>query len=213
MELLQYRKNIYSQNGEDGVIEEVLKRLDIKEGKFVEFGAWDGIYLSNTYNLLKNKNWSGFYIEADKQKYDELKKLKDIYGDRIITANEFVGFHGETKLDFLIKKYTDFDINFDLLSIDIDSFDYQVWESLLNYKPIIVIIEVNSSIWPPREQVHVDHNTQGSSIISTIKLGKNKGYTLICHTGNCIFIRDDFIDKINLDQQYLLHPEKLHIKM
>jgi len=40
--LLRYRKDYYSQNGEDGVIEEILKRIGIKQGYFVDVGAWDG---------------------------------------------------------------------------------------------------------------------------------------------------------------------------
>ena len=68
----QYNKNIYSQNGEDGIIEELLHRLDISSGWVCEFGAWDGINLSNTFNLVKNKNFSAVYIEGDKNKYVDL---------------------------------------------------------------------------------------------------------------------------------------------
>jgi hypothetical protein len=57
-ELLKYKKNIFSQSGEDGIIKEVFKRLEISNVKLdkncYEFGAWDGIHLSNTYNLIKN---------------------------------------------------------------------------------------------------------------------------------------------------------------
>ena len=62
--LINFRKNLYSQDGEDGVIEEIFKRLSINKGTFVEFGAWDGKYLSNTFALLQ-KNWAGVYIEGD----------------------------------------------------------------------------------------------------------------------------------------------------
>lgn len=51
--LIAYQKNITSQNGKDGIIEEICKRFKIQSGNFVEFVTWDGKYLSNTYNLLK----------------------------------------------------------------------------------------------------------------------------------------------------------------
>jgi hypothetical protein len=52
--LSAYRKNIYSQSGEDGVLEEILRRLEIRTGSFVEFGAWDGKHYSNNFHLLRN---------------------------------------------------------------------------------------------------------------------------------------------------------------
>ena len=60
----QYAKDIHSQNGEDGIIEELLKRLEIKDGWVCEFGAWDGVYLSNTFALVE-KGFKGVYIEGD----------------------------------------------------------------------------------------------------------------------------------------------------
>ena len=50
-----FKKNVYSQNGEDGILEEILKKLDLrKNGWCCEFGAWDGKRGSNTFNLVKN---------------------------------------------------------------------------------------------------------------------------------------------------------------
>jgi hypothetical protein len=54
-----FQRNICSQYGEDGIIEEILSRFGGASGLddwCVKFGAWDGVYLSNTCNLIKNKN-------------------------------------------------------------------------------------------------------------------------------------------------------------
>ena len=67
MNLLDYKKNISSQYGEDGIIEKIIQILNPLENKFfVEFGAWDGINLSNA-RLLFEKNWNGMFIEGDKK--------------------------------------------------------------------------------------------------------------------------------------------------
>ena len=76
-----YKKNFFSQNGEDGVILEILKRLKLKsKNKWCcEFGAWDGIHGSNTFNLVKNYNFKAVYIERDKKKFNDLKKTEEKY--------------------------------------------------------------------------------------------------------------------------------------
>src|SRR5947209_3890120 len=66
----KYCKNIYSQNGEDGILEQLMRELGIVAGTFCEFGASDGITSSNTYNLIKNYNFSGIAIELDKARYE-----------------------------------------------------------------------------------------------------------------------------------------------
>lgn len=189
--LTDYKKNIHSQNGEDGIIEEILKRLNITEhGTFCEFGAWDGIYLSNTFALVE-KGWSGVYIESEKERYKDLLATAYKYWPWIETINALVEIQGDNSLDeLLVHKSTVLPKDFDLLSIDIDSYDYQIWESLKKFNPKIVIIEVNSSIAPPKEQTHCSTH-QGSSFSSTLKLGNEKGYDLVCHTGNMIFVRKD----------------------
>jgi len=84
-----YHKNIYSQNGEDGIVEELLKRLEIENGWICEFGAWDGIYLSNTFNLTQ-KGFHSVFIESDKDKYQDLLTTVKKY-PHIIPINKYVG--------------------------------------------------------------------------------------------------------------------------
>jgi hypothetical protein len=57
--LNKFKNNVYSQNGEDGIIQELILRMEIslENGWAVEFGAWDGMYCSNTFLLVKDHAW------------------------------------------------------------------------------------------------------------------------------------------------------------
>jgi hypothetical protein len=206
--LLAYRSNQYSQFGEDGIIEEICKRLGIKEGWFVEFGAWDGQHLSNTYNLLANKGWKGVFIECDPQKYKSLLRTQAAFPERLHTLCAKVGFEGESKLDTLLAK-TPIPRDFELLSIDIDSYDWEVWNAVERYQPKIVIVECNWAIPPGIYQTHNPPASIGASFTALVSLGKSKGYQLVCHTGNCFFIRNELVPKLNLDSELLASPERL----
>ncbi len=170
----KFKKNIYSQNGEDWIIEEILNRLDDKLDKTCcECGAWDGINLSNCYNLIKNKNYSALLIEADKKKYKEL--CKNIPDNKIIKLNKFVDFEGSNSLDNLLEE-NNFNINFDFLSIDVDGCDYYLFESLTKYKPKLICIEYNPTIPNDIEFIQKKNFTvtQGCSALSLVNLAKKK---------------------------------------
>ena len=110
-----------------------------------------------------------------------------------------------------ILRNTDIPVDFDILSIDIDSFDLEVWESLKEYQPKILIIEINSNYPPGILKWHSNEfrNTNGNSFSATLKVAKDKGYELVVHTGNMIFIRRDLISMIRLEEKYLKYPELL----
>ena len=71
---LKFRKNIYSQNGEDGILEEIIKRINLKEIEVCEFGAWDGKHYSNTFNLVENYSAKAVYIEQDSARFNDWLK-------------------------------------------------------------------------------------------------------------------------------------------
>ena len=200
--LQAYRSNIFSQNGEDGVLQEILKRLIVistaeKPAVCVEFGAWDGKHLSNTYNLVKNHEWHAVYIEADANRYQDLLKTVAEHSPAITPVNALVQTEGESSLDAILLR-TGIPKDFELLSIDIDSFDWQIWHSLKEFCPKIVVIEINSGLAPGIFQIHRGGSIKGSSFSSTVALGKEKGYTPVLHTGNIIFIRDDIVCQMNM---------------
>jgi hypothetical protein len=192
----KYSKNIHSQNGEDGVIEELLKRLDISGGWVCEFGAWDGIYLSNTFRLVE-QGFNAVFIEGDVTRYNDLLKTVEKHST-ITPINAYVDHNDtENSLDHLLSK-TAIPVDFDVLSIDIDSYDYQVWKGLKVYQPKLVIIEINSSVNTNVDYINDSVNCMGTGFKPTYELGVEKGYTFVLHTGNMIFVRNDLFHKLNI---------------
>lgn len=206
----KYRANFFSQNGEDGVIAEILERFSldsVREKYCVEFGAWDGIHCSNTYNLVQ-QGWNAIYIEGDANHYQDLLVTAEA-NKNIQPINEFIDSDpaSSKSLDAILKN-TAIPKNFEVLSIDIDSWDLDVWESLVEYNPLIVVIEINSSVLPGILYRHSKY-TPGNTFSSTLNVGLEKGYQLVCHTGNMIFVRNDYISKLRMPEKFLKYPELL----
>ena len=197
-----YKKNIFSQYGEDGIIEEIFKRLgNVSDKRCCEFGAWNGKFLSNTCNLITNHNYEAILIEADKKRFDELNI--NFPDKKIIKINKFVNFFGENSLDNILENNS-FNKDFDFLSIDIDGCDYWILESLSKFTPKIICIEFNPSISNKVEFIQEKNMkiNQGSSAKSIIDLGLKKNYFPIASTNcNLFFIHNKFKQKItNLDK-------------
>lgn len=167
----QHEKKVYSQNGEDGIINYIFSNIGTTNKFSVEFGVGDG-FESNTAYLLEKKNWKGLmmdYGSDDKIHVSNILKKawqnKDLgfkqniqndmrFAKKILSRNKRTKlFQLDIKnervtaenIQNLFAKY-DVPINFDLLSIDIDFNDYWVWKSIVDYSPRVVIIEYNSSI-------------------------------------------------------------------
>lgn len=203
-----YLHNVYSQNGEDGVIAELLQRLargsvDLSNW-CVEYGAWDGKHLSNTFALVE-KGWKAVYIEGDSLKCKDLlitaKKYPGIVPVEAFVARE----SGDPNSLGALLANTPLPKNFDLLSVDIDSYDLETWEGLIGYDPKIVVIEINSSI-PPGVLHRCDENMSGNSFTSTLDVAHRKGYELVCHTGNMIFVKSELMHFIAIDPLYVKNP-------
>lgn len=207
----KYCKNIYSQNGEDGILQQLLKELEIENGTFCEFGVSDGILSSNTYNLIKNYNFRGIAIESDESKYKQCVQTYKVFTDVQVFYGAVLYNDKNSDLNFWLKK-GNLPYDFDILSIDIDSDDYYIWENLTEFNPKIVIIETNSYRDPIFEELpgkasneyNIDLLKQfnpgriasGCSFISAINLGLKKGYIPVAYTGNITFVRKDLVHQL-----------------
>ena len=191
--LLDFKSDTYSQTGEDGIIKKILEIIPQNDKWCVDFGAWDGLYLSNTRNLIEAKGYSAILIEGNKIKFYELKK-NYTQNKNVITINRFVGFENENNLDQILKM-TPIPNDFDFLSIDIDGNDYHVWKAMSDYNPKIVCIEFNPTIPTEIEFIQSADNSvrQGASLLSLVKLGKDKGYELVSVLKfNAFFVRSKY---------------------
>lgn len=203
--LNKFEKKIYSQFGEDGIIQEIIKRVGEKnlDKWCVEFGAKDGISDSNTYNLIKNLDYNAVLIEGDKKFFNELKS--NLKTDKVVKINKFVSFEGSNKLENILQD-TKIPKNFDFLSIDIDGCDYHIFEQLELFTPKIICIEFNHMI--PNEVEFVQSKNfsfkQGCSPKSLVNLAKLKNYHLVANTLTNLFFVHENIKNFVLEENISL---------
>jgi len=212
--LNKYSKNFTSQHGEDGILEYIITSLGSQIIKTCcEFGAWDGIFASNTYNLWKNHDWKAILIEGDEDKYRNLLINTESF-ENVDSILSYIQPRDSNSLDdIFIKKNLTKEIG--LLSIDIDSFDYHIWKNLNYVIPQIVVIEHNLFI--PGYMEYFDeegHSYLRCSAKSLDKLGHKKGYKLICCTlSNSIFIKNELFDSAKFPDypvEYLFDYSAIH---
>lgn len=171
----KYGKNYYSsQNGEEGILEEVIKRLKIETGVCCEIGANNGTWLSNTAWLIREKGFEGLMVEADYNLWEQC--CKNWAGNERVRSTCSMVNPGN------INAFVTDD--FDVISIDVDGIDHQIFQAM-EAKPKIVIIEIDSSIPPDEERFNIEG---GAGYLPMVKLGIEKGYFLLCHTGNLVFL-------------------------
>jgi hypothetical protein len=172
-----YASNTHSQNGEDGILAESVARLGLQSGHAVEIGGNDGHWMSNT-RLLLESGWSGLFVEAD---YGLYLKSKANWANNPRVRSQCARVD-ERNINIFVGERCD------LLSLDTDGSDYLIFAGL-NAKPKIVIMEIDSGI-PPNVQ---GFNSDGAAgYFSGVELGLEKGYFLLCHTGNLVFIKEEY---------------------
>lgn len=209
--LNDFKKNDTSQFGENGIIDKVFETIGVSDNPYcVEFGGYHISDLSNIYPLWSGKGWKGLMIEGDKIRhdiiaadYEKLKKNKGVTGSFALEL-AFIAKEGVNSLDNILKRHQA-PINLDLMSIDVDGLDYAIWDSLVEHKPRVVVIEFNPTI-PPHISVEVDEysNHIGRGVADMLKLGNAKGYDLVaCTEVNAVFVLKEesapFAHKNDLD--------------
>jgi len=205
VDLRAAERKVFSQFGEDGVIEKVFELIEPTARYCVEFGAHNGKTNSNVRNLVVNHDWSCFQIEGDEKK---AAKLAANYADYPKNKSQQAWvWPGNVELLF---EEAGVPKDLDLLVIDIDSNDYYVWRAIHDFRPKLVIIEANF-FFPPPELMVIDFHPMnywdgtyyaGASIQSLYELGKKKGYELIHQLSagpNLIFVDEKYYDRFGIE--------------
>jgi len=181
--LNSFEAQAFSQNGEDGILAEIFRRIGIDSKIFVELGVGDG--LENNTVFLLFQGWRGFWIEADAKANKQITKYfsDSISADKLKVTQSFVT--AETIAATLENMGAPKRI--DLLSVDIDRNTYHIWAALHALKPRVVVVEYNASFPPPVDwvinyQAHRSWDKSmyfGASLKAFERLGRSLGYELI----------------------------------
>jgi hypothetical protein len=205
-DLTLYELSVFSQNGEDGVLQEIFRRIGTTNGYFIEIGASPNE--SNTVLLADAFGWQGTIIDASESESSGLT-TKYASSDRVVVARAFVD---ASNINGLLDS-EDIPTVPDLFSLDIDGNDYWVWSALEVIRPRVVVIEYNSHVPPDLEAVQPNEPTRawngtsffGASLASFRSLASAKGYRLVhCDTSGINLI---FVDKSTLGPDTDFLPE------
>lgn len=178
--LNQYAANyLASQNGEEGILQECQKR-GINLFHCVEIGGHDGRFCSNTAWVIESdiRVVTGLFVEAD---YDRYLQCKSNWVHNPNVRSQCCYVNGDNINAFV-------DERCDVLSLDTDGSDYAIFKGL-QARPKIVIVEIDSSIEPPSEHVNSDGGV-GYWTMTTLAL--ERGYFVLCHTGNLVLVHQDY---------------------
>jgi hypothetical protein len=207
---------VYSQWGEDGIIQYLTHRIPIENKCFIEFGV-ENYTEANTRFLIVNDNWKGLVIDGSEDQVNNIKS-DDIYWKYDLTAQCW--FITRDNINDIIKN-AGFDGDIGLLSIDIDGNDYWIWDAIDMVSPRIVICEYNSifgSEFPisvpyekdfVRTTAHYSNLYFGASLPALCLLAEKKGYDFVGTNSvgsNAFFVRKDFsqgIKKLSAKEGYI----------
>jgi len=186
-ELLAFGENTYSQAGEDGILAEVCRRLDIHKGVYVDIGAHDGRFMSNT-ERLRECGWRGVNIDCNEQRLAELRENLARFPGNTALCAEVAGENAGSLVQWN---------GVDFVDIDVDGPELQIWRGMPDdILPSVMLVEID-----PRDALGEMREHSGerrlSSFSSMVAYGESKRYRLVAYTGlNCLFVKEDLTPKV-----------------
>jgi len=205
-DLSEIEFKVFSQWGDDGIIQYLIHHIGIPNKTFIEFGV-ESYIEANTRFLLINNNWSGLIMDGSPDHMNAVRKTNIYWRHDLQVRDVFIT---KPNVNELLAS-SGFDSDLGILHIDIDGNDYWIWKEV-NITPIIVIVEYNSlfgfdNSWSTpysddfyRTKHHYSNICYGSSILSLCDLAEEKGYDFVgCNSAgnNAYFVRKDKTGDLN----------------
>jgi len=199
---------VFSQWGEDGIIQYLIRHVPIERPIFVEFGV-ENYVESNTRFLLTNNRWSGLVIDGSAENIAYIRRDPIYWATNLKAEHSFIT--KDNINDLLARNGIAGDIG--LLSVDIDGNDYWVWQAIGGISPRIVVCEYSSQFGPTaevttpydpafvRDNAHFSKVYYGASISALCSLAARKGYSLVASNGagnNVFFVRNDLLGTLKV---------------
>jgi hypothetical protein len=219
--LVDYEFKVFSQWGEDGIIQYLCKAIELRHQTFIEFGV-ENFMEANCRFLLMKDNWSGYVIDGSSS---QIEKLKNSYFYWKYDINAVDAFITKDNINHLLLK-SGFDQDIGILSIDIDGNDYFIFEAINVVQPRIIICEYNAIFGPARKisvpydadffrtRKHYSNLYWGASLPALTFLANKKGYSLVGTNSsgcNAFFVRNDLLNEkvkvLTAEQAFL--PSKI----
>jgi hypothetical protein len=211
-----YEFKVYSQWGEDGIIDHLLTRVPIPSRTFVEFGV-ENYTEANTLFLLKHRYWRGLVIDGSPENIAGIRHSEAFWKFDLCADCSFIT---KDNINEIIARNA-FSGDLGILSVDIDGNDYWVWEAIEVVSPRIVICEYNS-LFGPTAKVSIPYQADfsrranktpmgyfGASIAALGHLGAAKGYSLVAGNSagnNVFFVRNDCLGTLQA-----MSPESAYV--
>jgi hypothetical protein len=206
---------IFSQFGDDGIIQYLTSHIAFRSKTFIEFGV-ENYAESNTRFLLMNNNWSGLVLDGSEDNITGLKQCDYYWRYDLVAESAFITAEN---INDLLSHRTFAEVG--LLHIDIDGNDYWIWHSINSIQPAVVIVEYNSvfgkerAITIPyspgfqRTKAHYSNLYFGASLPALTSLGARKGYAFVGSNSagnNAYFVRVDLLNEdikeVSIEQGY-----------
>ena len=214
--IISHEFKIFSQWGEDGIIQHLTNSIPIKNKTFIEFGVED-FNESNCRFLLMKDNWQGFIIDGS---LDNINKIRNAYFYWKYALKAFNAFVTAENINEVLQQ-SGFNEDIGILSIDIDGNDWFILKAITAYKPRILICEYNDTFGKDRKisvpydanfyrtDKHYSNLYFGASLAAITFLADQKGYSFVGINSNCnnaFFVKNDLINekvpRISIEDAY-----------